>query len=89
MSNFKPSLCYKTDDSIQLYRINQRKTEYIGESHDTYRKVKSRVINALKHESPIGNQVSVSRSRRGEWGEWFEHWKLIDGQPQIIKQGWM
>lgn len=33
--------------------------------------------------------VGVYRSRRGEWGEWFEHWKLEDGKLVKIKEGWM
>jgi len=33
--------------------------------------------------------VNVYRERRGEWGEWFEHWSLINGKPTIIKEGWM
>lgn len=89
MSNFKPSLTYKTHDSLRLYEMRDKKRDYIFESYPTYRKVKSRVINVLKHENPIDNEVSVSRSRRGEWGEWFETWALVDGKPKIIKQGWM
>ena len=89
MSNFKPCLTYKTHDSIRLYEFRDKKIDYICESHPTYRKVKSRVINVLKHENPIGDEVSVSRSRRGEWGEWFETWALVNGKPKIIKQGWM
>jgi hypothetical protein len=89
MSNFKPSLTYKTEDSIFLYRNSSRKSEYVTEVYNTYQEVKSRVKNCLKHEKPIGNTISVSRSRRGEWGEWFEHWELINGKPKIVKEGWM
>lgn len=89
MPNFKPSLTYKTEDSILLYRMGNRKRDYVYEEYPTYKKVRSRVINCLKHENPIDNEVSVSRSRRGEWGEWFETWALVGGKPKIIKQGWM
>jgi hypothetical protein len=35
-------------------------------------------------------EVSVYRTRRGEWGEWFENWKLNGkGKPYIEKEGWM
>ncbi len=34
------------------------------------------------------DEVFVTRSRRGEWGEWFEKWVLINGKPTIIKKGW-
>jgi hypothetical protein len=40
-------------------------------------------------EDSIDEYVSVYRSKRGEWGEWFEHWQLdSNGKPVIIKQGW-
>jgi len=35
-------------------------------------------------------EVRVSRSRRGEWGEWFEYWGFnAERKPVINKQGWM
>jgi len=34
-------------------------------------------------------QVYVFRSRRAEWGEWFERWEATDGKISITKQGWM
>ena len=89
MPIIKPSLTYKTYDSIRNYQMSNRKRDYVYEELPTYRKVRSRVINVLKHEQPIGGQVSVSRSRRGEWGEWFEHWELVNNKPKIVKQGWM
>jgi len=34
--------------------------------------------------------VIVTRSRRGTWGEWCEHWSLNEkGKPVIIKQTWL
>ena len=39
--------------------------------------------------SSYGNEITVFRSRRGEWGEWFEKWCMCDGKPKIFKQGWM
>lgn len=31
----------------------------------------------------------VIRYRRGEWGEWFEHWEMDhNGKPTIVKSGW-
>lgn len=53
----------------------------------TYTELK-RKLKELIQESPDG-EVFVSRSRRGEWGEWFEYWSLSNGQPVITKQGWM
>ena len=35
-----------------------------------------------------GNEVCVYRRRRGEWGEWFEHWGRAGRGFEIRKQGW-
>ena len=56
-------------------------------SYDTYRQLKKDLWNAIKLSRD--NEVTVSRSRRGEWGEWFEKWSIIQGKPKITKQGWM
>jgi len=32
--------------------------------------------------------VHVYRTRRGEWGEWFEHWGIDNGKATITKSGW-
>lgn len=32
--------------------------------------------------------IHVFRTRRGEWGEWFEIWKYNNGNPVIQKSGW-
>jgi hypothetical protein len=35
-------------------------------------------------------EVCVSRSKRGEWGEWFEYWNLHeDGTLSKGREGWM
>ena len=52
-----------------------------------YKEVK-RAIRSLLLESD-NNEVRVCRCRRGEWGEWFEYWSMVDGKPKITKQGWM
>ena len=33
--------------------------------------------------------VTLIRYKRGEWGEWFEHWTCEDGKLFIKRQGWM
>jgi len=55
--------------------------------YSTYTKIK-RDIKKLLHES-ANNEIYVSRSKRGEWGEWFEYWSMFNGKPVITKQGWM
>lgn len=53
----------------------------------TYEQVKKEMKYLLKVSDD--NEVSVYRHRRGEWGEWFEKWAMINGKPKIYKQGWM
>jgi hypothetical protein len=51
----------------------------------TYAEVKK---NMKTYLSESEGKVSVYRHRRGEWGEWFEHWELSNGKPTIVKEGW-
>lgn len=53
----------------------------------TYALVKHK-INAFMNDS-FDECISVYRSRRGEWGEWFEIWIRVGKNKKIIKQGWM
>lgn len=89
MSNFKPSVTVTTNESLRNYRNDYssklRSYEYHEYStNDELRKNLKRHLN-----QSIDGTVSVSRSRRGSWGEWFENWELKDGKPFIVKQGWM
>ena len=87
MSNFKPQVSFITDESIRDYRNGSRKSRTIYNTYPTYKLLK-RSLKAVLNAS-IDEYVTVSRSKRGEWGEWFEHWVLENGKPKIIKQGWM
>jgi hypothetical protein len=58
----------------------------IQKSFETYSKLKTNLKRLLKDS--INNEVRVYRHRRGEWGEWFEHWNIVDGKPKIVKEGW-
>lgn len=42
-------------------------------------------------EESWDGRVRVTRTRRGEWGQWFETWVLhpIKNKPIIHKQGWL
>lgn len=53
----------------------------------TYAEVKKTMVTLLNESD--NNEVFVSRSRRGEWGEWFEYWSMVGGKPKITKEGWM
>jgi hypothetical protein len=62
------------------------------ESHETkefptYKELKKNLVDLLKaSEEGI---VTIYRTRRGEWGEWFEKWGLVDDKPVLLKEGWM
>lgn len=88
MSNWKPQITVITRESIRESQNHYgSKSQYKHIRYATYKELKR---NLKKHlEENVEDTVSVNRSRRGEWGEWFEHWALINGKPKIIKQGWM
>lgn len=65
-------------------------------SFDSYAEVKRNMKLLLRRST--NNEVRVSCSRHGEWGEWFEYWAMsaaefvggkIVSKPYITKQGWM
>jgi hypothetical protein len=87
MSNFKPQLTVITNETRREYsNSNGKKNPYQTIQYPTYKELKR---NMKKHlEENIEENISVSRSRRGEWGEWFEIWKLVDEKPMIVKEGW-
>lgn len=87
MSNFKPQITVITQESNRDYYNRQGKSPYKTIQYKTYRELKKNLKNHLLEN--LEAQVCVSRSKRGEWGEWFENWKLINGKPEIVKQGWM
>ena len=78
MAKFKPQI-----------RINLRNFKSESFQYPTYKELRRNLIKHLKES--YDNEVTVSRSRRGEFGEWFENWQLdFDGKnATIIKQGWM
>jgi len=51
--------------------------------YPTYREL---CKNIFKHVADSSSgRVMVTRTRRGEWGQWFEIWD----NTGIIKEGWM
>ena len=87
MANFKPEVTYQSKESVDEYWRGNRKSPHIRLRFDTYAKLRRELKEML--ESSDDNTVIVFRSRRGEWGEWFENWSLVNGKPKIVKQGWM
>lgn len=55
-------------------------------SETTYRKVLSAVKSELIKRT--AEFVYIYRSRRGEWGEWVELWRLVNNRPTKIKEFW-
>jgi len=78
MSLITPQVHFKEDGrrdtSINFYK--------------TYHKHLKPAIPQLFKDFNI-DEISVYRSKRGEWGEWFEVWKQDGrGGAVIIKEGW-
>lgn len=90
MSNFKPQVTYMTRDSQHDYNVNRYGVSRpeVTKVFKTYTELKKALKDYILHNHIGSDRVSVTRSRRGEWGEWFEKWELINGKPTITKQGW-
>jgi len=87
MSNFKPQLTIITNETRREYSNGYGKgSPYKTIQYPTYRELKKNIKKHLQEN--LESIISVSRSRRGEWGEWFENWTLVNDVPTIIKQGW-
>lgn len=87
---FKPEVTIITSETQRAYwnDYNPRpKSPYKTIQYPTYRELKQNIKRHLiENTEPT---ISVSRSRRGKWGEWFEKWKMVNGKPKIVDQGWM
>ncbi len=55
--------------------------------YPTYEELKKDLKKRI-NESPDG-VVDVIRTRRGEWGQWFEKWELINNKPRLIEETWL
>ena len=76
MTQFRPQVSFMTRDG------------YKTEVYPTYKELKKNITKHLNESTE--HPISVSRSRRSEWGEWFEHWKFnANGKSEIVKEGWM
>lgn len=53
----------------------------------TYRELRKNLVELLKASE--NETITVYRTRRGEWGEWFEKWELCNNKPVLLKQGWL
>lgn len=86
MANFKPQITVITQESNRDYYWRQAKSPYVVIQYKTYKELRKNIFTHLSEN--LEAQVSVCRSKRGQWGEWFENWKLVNGKPTIVKEGW-
>ena len=60
-----------------------------GENGETtyknYEDLKRNLPSILKKHGT----ADVYRTRRGEWGQWWEKWVLVNDKPSIENQGWL
>jgi hypothetical protein len=70
---------------MDRYRVS---SPNITKSFKNYAELKKALKDYILHNHIGEDEVFVTRSRRGEWGEWFEKWALINGKPTITKKGW-
>jgi hypothetical protein len=84
---FKPGFWHKTKESVSNYRLSYSKKDSDWVEFNTYAELRSNLKKYL--EESTEPYITVYRSRKGEWGEWYEHWELgVNGKPKIIKSGW-
>ncbi len=76
----------KITGPIAIYRNQDGKN--VVKRFRTYAKLR-RAMLAMMNDS-INDEISVYRSRRGQIGEWFEHWERHNhtNKIEIVKQGW-
>jgi hypothetical protein len=71
---------------MAIVSYTKENMERVTLTFNTYREVK-RKMKAFMNDS-FDENVYVYRKRRGEWGEWYEHWARIGSKCEIYKQGW-
>lgn len=82
----KPGFWVTTEETRRNFRNGNSKHETAYIYADTYRKLKQ----LLKEYLPLSldGEITICRERRGNWGEWYEKWQMVNNKPKIIKQGW-
>lgn len=86
----------KRDRPFISYRNRQGKV--VQFEFPTYRELKKNLKEHLKNVCRIEycdedysdtTTIHVTRYKRGEWGEWFENWQMVNNKPTKLKEGWM
>ena len=87
MSNFKPEIRIITEQTKRDYYNGQSKSAFKSIQYPTYRELRK---NLRKHlEENLEPTIGIYRSRRGEWGEYYENWCISGNKLCLIKKGWM
>ena len=77
MSNFKPQVTVITEETRSKYRDSYGKLNpYKAIQYPTYRELKKNIEKHLREN--LEAEITVSRSKRGCWGEWYETWKIVN-----------
>lgn len=87
MPKFRPDIFLPCDEhKLSCYDERRWKNGHLHKSYPTYRELKKDLpfYLGISHTG----EVFVTRYRRGEWGEYFEVWRLVNGKPKIIREGW-
>lgn len=74
---FRPGFWFTED-----YR---EKSKWI--SRPTFRELMKILPEYIKNSDE--NQITTFRTRRGEWGEFYEKWELSNNKLVCVKKGWM
>lgn len=55
-------------------------------SFPTFKELKKNLKTLIKENG--GQEITIYRSRRGEWGEWWEKWILTGEKLRKTGAGW-
>ena len=88
MAKFKPQVSYITRESREDYYQGRLKSMTLTRQFNTYRELKKE-LRSICEVNIDADGVYVLRSRRAEWGEWFEYWDIgTNDKLFITKKGW-
>lgn len=99
MSRFRPQMTIEKNNPD--YDYWKKFPEIVEEDNYTVFKYRSHIVFSFKTHVELKRNMkkimkkynvsycSVNRSRRGEWGEWFEKWELVGRKLYKLKEGWM
>jgi hypothetical protein len=89
----RPQVQYITSESLRDWQndYSNRKRKQVVEEFPTYRELKKNMARILAVAIYLDedNTVSAYRERKGEWGEYYEKWAIVNNKPTIIKSGWV